>query len=305
MELKHLEEFVALAKSLNFSETASDLHLAQPTLSKHMALLETDLGAKLFKRSSTNVELTEEGFYFLGTATNVIGQLDQAKKDLALLQSREPLLLYVEGRLEDAAITSMVSHVSSITEEKGLPPIVLSHNTSEAPLTLLLEGDIDLFIDILPLHHDLPDTVACHALFNRPFVVIMDADHPLAAKKSLRIADLKDATLVSLLWNSYQPGWKRIKELCAKNGFEPKCKSVAVRSMAESLMALPKGCLLLYPAAMKELKYLERSSNRRCLPIEDDDAVFTTYVLYRKDSEEKVAPFLELFDQAMSLVVES
>lgn len=88
------------------------------------------------------------------------------------------------------------------------------------------------------------------------------------------------------------------------NGFEPKRKPVAVRSLAESLVAVPKGCVLLYPGASKELKYLARSSTRRCLPIDDERAAFTTYALYREESEDKVTPFLDLFDQAVSLMVE-
>lgn len=302
MELKHLEEFIALAKSLNFSETANDLHLAQPTLSKHMALLETELGAKLFERSSSKVELTEEGFYFLGTATSIVGQMEAACRDLAVLKSRKPL--YVEGRFEDPAISGLISLVSATASDQGLPPIVFNHNTSKAPLTLLMDGDIDLLVDILPIRHNMPENIVHRTLFSRPFVAVMDADHPLAAKESLRVADLKDATLVCLLWDNYQPGWEKIEELCMANGFEPKRKPVAVRSLAESLVAVPKGCVLLYPGASKELKYLARSSTRRCLPIDDERAAFTTYALYREESEDKVTPFLDLFDQAVSLMVE-
>lgn len=300
MELKHLEEFIALAKSLNFSETANELHLAQPTLSKHMALLEAELNAKLFERSSTKVELTEEGFYFLGTATSIVSQMQMASRDIAALKSRKPL--YVEGRFEDPAISGLISLVSAMAADRGLPPIVFNHNTSKAPLTLLMDSDIDLLVDILPIRHNMPDDIVQRTLFSRPFVAVMDADHPLATRESLHIADLKDTTLVCLLWDNYQPGWEKIEELCMAHGFEPKRKPVAVRSLAESLVAVPKGCVLLYPGASKELKYLARSSSRRCLPIEDEDAVFTTYTLYRKDHEQKIAPFLDIFDEAKSLI---
>lgn len=303
MELKHFEEFIALAKSLNFSETANDLHLAQPTLSKHMALLEAELDVKLFERSSTKVELTEEGFYFLGTAVGVVGQLNQAKRDLAVLKSRKPI--YVEGRFEDAAISGLISLVSSAAAEQGLPPIVFNHNSSKTPLTLLLDGDIDLLIDMLPIRHNMPDAIGHHELFSRPFVAVMDADHPLANKESLRIAELKDATLVQLLWENYQPGWEKIEELCLANGFEPKRKPVAVRSQAEGLVSMPKGCVLIFPGAAKELKYLERSTSRRFVAIEDERAVFTTHALFRKDRREKIAAFLDLFDQAVTLMERS
>jgi DNA-binding transcriptional LysR family regulator len=71
MDLSYLEEFIELSHSLNFTETANKLHLSQPTLSKHIATLETDLRVHLFERSHANVSITEEGFYFLGIAHSI------------------------------------------------------------------------------------------------------------------------------------------------------------------------------------------------------------------------------------------
>ena len=61
MELRQLKYFVTIADTLNFSKAATQLFISQPSLSKQIALLESDLGVALFKRNRQKVELTECG----------------------------------------------------------------------------------------------------------------------------------------------------------------------------------------------------------------------------------------------------
>jgi DNA-binding transcriptional LysR family regulator len=65
MELRHARYFVAVAEELNFRRAAERLHLAQPSLSTQIRLLEEDVGAKLLERDSHKVGLTPAGRSFL------------------------------------------------------------------------------------------------------------------------------------------------------------------------------------------------------------------------------------------------
>ena len=58
MELRHARYFVAVAEELNFRRAAGRLHLAQPSLSTQIRLLEEDVGVQLLERDSHKVELT-------------------------------------------------------------------------------------------------------------------------------------------------------------------------------------------------------------------------------------------------------
>lgn len=71
MEIQYLEEFVALAEHLSFSETALHLNTTQSTLSKHIRALETELGGALFKRSTRRMELSAFGGFYLPYAEEI------------------------------------------------------------------------------------------------------------------------------------------------------------------------------------------------------------------------------------------
>lgn len=61
MNLKQLEAFVCVAEVKSFSQAAKKLYLTQPTVSAHIHSLEKELGARLFIRTTKDVELSQSG----------------------------------------------------------------------------------------------------------------------------------------------------------------------------------------------------------------------------------------------------
>ena len=74
MDIEILEEFIALAESCSFQETADRLHISQSSLSKHLKKLEAELGAALFDRSTRSVSLNELGMAFLPHARRIAAE---------------------------------------------------------------------------------------------------------------------------------------------------------------------------------------------------------------------------------------
>ncbi len=79
MRLLQIDYFLAVAETLNFTAAAKSLYISQPALSKQIALLEEELGVRLFVRTSRKVELTEAGQQFMKDLSRIRVQLDQAK----------------------------------------------------------------------------------------------------------------------------------------------------------------------------------------------------------------------------------
>ena len=68
-------EFLVLARSANFVKAASELHISQPSLTRHIASLERELGFRLLNRRTMN--LTSAGRFYLGAISNLITELDE------------------------------------------------------------------------------------------------------------------------------------------------------------------------------------------------------------------------------------
>src|SRR5690349_11097442 len=80
MELRHLRYFVAVAETLSFRQAAEKLHMAQPPLSAQIKSLETELGVRLFERSTRSVRLTHAGQVFVQEARALLAASAEAQR---------------------------------------------------------------------------------------------------------------------------------------------------------------------------------------------------------------------------------
>ncbi|AST71480.1 LysR family transcriptional regulator [Kosakonia cowanii] len=72
MNLRDVELFTVLAETCNLSQAARRLGMSAMSVSRHLAQLEKDLGARLFQRTTRAVSLTSEGEEFLPYARTMI-----------------------------------------------------------------------------------------------------------------------------------------------------------------------------------------------------------------------------------------
>lgn len=77
MELRVLRYFLAVAQEKNITHAAEKLLISQPTLSKQLSDLETELGTKLFIRGHKEITLTSEGDYLRSRAEEIIDLTDK------------------------------------------------------------------------------------------------------------------------------------------------------------------------------------------------------------------------------------
>jgi DNA-binding transcriptional LysR family regulator len=86
IDVTKLETFIYAAENLSFSEAAKQLNLSQPTVSYHVKALETELGVKLFVRTSGHLQLTEAGRLLLPRARKLFHQTNEMEELLSSLQ---------------------------------------------------------------------------------------------------------------------------------------------------------------------------------------------------------------------------
>ncbi|MEM6808343.1 MAG: LysR family transcriptional regulator [Pseudomonadota bacterium] len=82
MDLRQLRYLLVVAESGSLTQASERIPIAQSALSRHIRLLEDELGVKLLIRTGRGVELTEQGDFFVGRVRSVLEQLEDARRGL-------------------------------------------------------------------------------------------------------------------------------------------------------------------------------------------------------------------------------
>jgi DNA-binding transcriptional LysR family regulator len=161
MELRHLRYFIAVAEEGHVTRAAERIGIQQPPLSQLIKSNERELGAKLLRRKSRGVELTEAGRAFFDSARVVLSQLDHSVEVTRRVARGE------QGRI--------VVGYSSATSFHPLVPRVMREFRSAFPLVslALVEGFPD---DLLErMNNDELDVVFMATSVARPERVTVDS----------------------------------------------------------------------------------------------------------------------------------
>lgn len=194
MNLKDLKYLVALADTGHFGRAAERTFVSQPTLSAQLKKLEEYLGVKLVERHPKNVQLTDVGKQIVARARRMLGEGDEI---LALARNNtDPLA----GKLKLALIPTIGPYLLPRVMQKirkTLPQLrLMLYEYQTADLVKhLRDGEIDIGILALPVEQD---GLEARRLYKEDFTVALPADHPLAQKSSIKVADLKGQTLLLL-----------------------------------------------------------------------------------------------------------
>jgi len=217
MELRQLRYFAKAAETLNFSEAAKCLNIAQSSLSQQVKQLEDELGTQLFIRSSHSIRLTESGEVMLPFALRTLHEAESCADRIHDLKK------LLTGTL-NIGVTHSFSPIlteSVISFMKMYPAIKLNivYKQMNELMELLAKREIDFVLAFRPLH-PLPD-VESHILFQNALSAVVGNHHPFATKEKISIAELEKYELAL-------PS----KGLQARNAFDsiaPNCNSFKIR----------------------------------------------------------------------------
>jgi LysR family transcriptional regulator, hydrogen peroxide-inducible genes activator len=194
LKLKDLRYLVAVADYRHFGRAAAQCFVSQPTLSAQLKKLEQSLGVQLIERAPNNTSLTAAGEQIVARARRILAATDEM---VTLARSqRDPLA----GKLRVALLPTigpyLLPHVAPAVR-RALPRLELRlYEYQTEPLLEKLHGG-DLDVGILALPVELAG-LESRELYREPFMVALPERHPLAARSSVRLADLKGEKLLLL-----------------------------------------------------------------------------------------------------------
>ena len=265
--LKKIRYFLTVADLGNFTHAASNLFVAQPALSRQMALLEKELGFSLFAREARGVRLTPAGIGYRDRVLAIENQLSAAAEEGAQIARGDAGVLRL---LHSSSIqaSSLLPSIRRFLDAAPKARIDLDRLSSELQVTEVANGRADIGIVRLPVLRRDPGVTLAELAVERLWVAL-PADHPLAARQTLAIGDLQQELFVSAVHRERGGLARLVADLCLRQGYVPKLARVITRkSSMLNLVAAGLGIAVI-PQRMTGM--MQEGLAYR--PLADEDAV--------------------------------
>lgn len=203
-----LSYFQKVARLEHLSQAAQELHVAQPSLSRTIRSLETELGVPLFDHQGRNIVLNQYGKVFLKYVDRILLSADGAKKELDELKRSESAKVTLSIYAASKIIPSLLS---AFRQEH---PHICFQILQQNPLQPYA-ADLNLFSSAYPADSDHSVT-----LLEEEIVLAIPKTDPRAVSDALPLSDFSEDDFISL-----QPG-KSLRTItdgyCAAAGFVPR-----------------------------------------------------------------------------------
>lgn len=299
MELLNLREFVDLAKTCNFMESAENLFISASTLSKHIKKMEEELGVPLFDRSTRTVTLSKYGKILLPYAMQITGMERDYLRDIQNVKTIDDNQLNI-GFLPMLGRFGVIEFLSQFCAEH--PNLTVNITESSQLEEALLEHKFDfVFTDSIGPQSDKTKRI----LFKTDHLVaIFPPKHPLAGRKSIRIKDMQDEHFIlkSTAEAKLTITSQKFIKICQENGFEPNVAAMTryVTTIARYIEQ-GKGVGILYSSEIADESHFDFSVVKITPAIPFD--IMVGYLPSRMRSE-SAALFLEYLNKHTAEKVE-
>ena len=194
MELRVLRYYLTVAREENITRAAEILHITQPTLSRQMAELETQLNTKLFERSNRKVSLTDAGILLRRRAEELLALADKTEREFSGHDEEQTGLISI-GCGVSAAVTDALPRLVE-TYAQNYPKVQFELRTGSAAVTKdqLDKGLLDLGILIEPVEIEKYDFLRLPV--KEVWGILMLETDPLAQKNVITPRDLQNLPLI-------------------------------------------------------------------------------------------------------------
>jgi LysR family hca operon transcriptional activator len=284
MELRHLRYFIAAAEMGSLTAAAEQrLYTSQPSLSRQIRDLESQVGVELLSRSVHGVELTAAGSAFLDHARLALMHAEAAVETARSAAQPARKKTFAIGFQTGHEMNWLSQAMRVLHGELTNIQVTVSSDYSPDLAEALARGRLDLaFLRVEP-GYDLE----YHVVDREPLIVLMPSDHPLTAREAVAPQDFvgeifiggsNKATVLRAVTDDY----------LRRSGLDIELDhGVDNMAMAMSLVASTRG-LALMPAYAKNL--LPGSVVSR--PLEGEPPTIDLAVGY---SRSNTSPILKLF----------
>lgn len=193
MEIRQLQTFREVTRTLSFTRTATALNYAQSSVSAQIQALEEELGVTLFDRLGRRIVLTAAGQRLLGYTEKILALADEAVA--AVPDKGEPVGVLTIGAPETLCAYRLPAVVNAFRNAFPKVDIVFCPSLNGADWTTLLsDGLADAALSLSEPFQS--STVHVHPLCAEPILVVTAPSHRLAQRKEHVIEDFQAETML-------------------------------------------------------------------------------------------------------------
>lgn len=250
MKVEFLEEFLMLAETKSYAVTAENMFISSSSLSRHIALLEEELGTELFTRGPRSVSLNKSGELLLPYAKTIVESKNEYMEVLKQKSENKKEQLCI-GFTHSAIEYGIFDAILEFKEENPDISVIMSENNRFSLSDTLKSNEFSFIICFKYIFFDGAD-IQYMPLFKDELCVILREDHPLAGKAALSLQDIKDEHFI--LRSKDGPATKYTKQLMKDAGFRPKKMTyVETGRFILQLVSMGIGISVLEKQRFKEL----------------------------------------------------
>lgn len=185
VDLRQLRAFVAVVDEGSFTDAALTLHTTQASVSRAVASLEKAIGARVLRRSTREIGLTEAGSRVLGPARMILAEVDRV-----LEAGRTGVFALRVGH----AWGALGRHTTAIQQSwsQEFPGSELLFEQVDSPANGLVEGLVDAAVSRRPISDRRIETTLLGV--EARYAALSETD-PLARRRRVSLTDLVDRTV--------------------------------------------------------------------------------------------------------------
>lgn len=215
MDLIQLQYFKTIARLEHMTQAAEELHVAQPSLSRTISILEDELGTPLFDRVGRRIKLNSFGESFLSHVDKVFSELTEAKRELSDLSD-------IKESTISLAVNTSIFMPDLLKKFIDQYPYIKFHQilaTTSNIQNLLEDERIDFGISVTPIvspeHHIIQEI----PIITVETFLALPPGHALLERNSIPIRDIVNEPFISM---PIGYGLREIADnLCNQAGFNP------------------------------------------------------------------------------------
>lgn len=272
----NIKTFLTVCEKKSFTRAAAALYVTPSAVLQQINALEKQLGVKLVERHRSGITLTPAGTYLKEAGTDLLGRSEIITAQLKAIALNQNTISIGTSLLEKCRLLYDLWMIySSQSENAKVNLVTLTRGQPIPPETDLIES----------INSGVPWMLEWNffKICDIPFGFAVDRHHPLSAKKSLRLDDLRGETVVCFS-NTSSPVLKEIFSLMETSGIRTQMYNYPQHSILQ-------GSAFHHQILLSPLCWSDILVNMTIIPCQWDYSV-PYGIFYRKDPSEQARLFL-------------